>query len=156
VSGNFEQRGQFWYRPGSTSHPYEWKTCEGCGRLRLIQRRSDPTRGRFCSRSCLTRSRTGTAAAHWRGDDAEYTGQHFRVYRERGKAAECVWGCQADHYEWANLTGDYLDVWDFASMCRRCHKRFDGAIRMMREDQDGRSRRWYPGRLYTRHLGPPR
>jgi hypothetical protein len=60
------------------------------------------------------------------------------VYRERGKAAECIWGCQAPCYEWANLTGDYLDVWDYAPMCKPCHKRFDGAAGMMREDKDQR------------------
>ena len=30
-------------------------------------------------------------------------------------------------YDWANLTGDYADVSDFARMCRSCHRRYDNA-----------------------------
>jgi hypothetical protein len=146
MGGEFELRGRYWYKIGSSSNPYEWKICEGCGKQCLIARRSDPARGRFCSQSCQVSSRTGKDASHWRGDDAGYFALHGRVYQQRGKASECVWSCESRYYEWANLTGNYLDIWDYAQMCRRCHKRFDGAIRMMHPDRDN-GRRWYPAKL---------
>jgi hypothetical protein len=48
----------------------------------------------------------------------------------RGKASEhgCVSGCAGTRYEWANLTGDYDSLDDYAAMCARCH-RFDTAVR---------------------------
>jgi len=53
---------------------------------------------------------------------------HGYVYRVRGKASECVWGCVADRYQWANLTGDYENPWDYAQMCISCHIRFDRSV----------------------------
>jgi hypothetical protein len=47
-------------------------------------------------------------------------------------------------YEWANLTGDYEDVRDFASMCVRCHRRYDAARASMEPDYAWRP--WRGGR----------
>ena len=67
----------------------------------------------------------------WKGDDAGYTAAHERVYRLRGNAASCVWGCEAVRYEWASLMDDITDPWDYAQMCVSCHHKFDNAQRSM-------------------------
>jgi hypothetical protein len=74
----------------------------------------------------------------WLGDQAKYMALHDRLRRRRGDAVSCVWGCKAKKYEWANLTGDYHDVEDFAPMCTGCHTRFDQTVRTMAEDFQGR------------------
>ena len=67
----------------------------------------------------------------WKGDDVGYFAAHHRVRRIRGKAISCVWGCESAQYTWANLTGNYADPQDYASMCQSCHMRFDNARRSM-------------------------
>ena len=54
--------------------------------------------------------------------------KHQRLYRVRGKAESCVWGCSSSRYEWANLTGNYDNADDFAPMCKQCHARYDAAV----------------------------
>jgi hypothetical protein len=75
--------------------------------------------------------RTGTAHWNWVGDAAGYQAQHQRLWKARGRADHCAWGCESSLYDWANLTGDYGDPWDYASMCRSCHVRYDDARRSM-------------------------
>jgi hypothetical protein len=60
-----------------------------------------------------------------------YSTGHVRLLRWRGKADRCVWDCVAEKYEWANLTGNYLDIYDYAPMCQSCHRYFDSAQRSM-------------------------
>jgi hypothetical protein len=80
----------------------------------------------------MVNHRYGTGHPNWRGTEATVTAKHFRIVTMRGKAASCVWGCpSATRYEWANLTGDYDDIWDYAAMCRSCHRRYDNARRSM-------------------------
>lgn len=55
----------------------------------------------------------------------EYRHAHYVVHKLRGKAASCIFGCSGPLYEWANLTGDYNDPYDFAPMCRFCHRQYD-------------------------------
>lgn len=70
----------------------------------------------------------GEANPLWKGAAAGSNAKHARVYRERGKADHCVWGCHDDfRYEWANLTGNYNDPADYAPMCVLCHRRYDGS-----------------------------
>lgn len=72
-----------------------------------------------------------TSHHRWRGNRVGYHGAHHRVRKIRGHADHCVFGCQALRYEWANLTGDYTDVWDYAQMCGTCHNRYDVARKSM-------------------------
>lgn len=70
----------------------------------------------------------------WKGEQASIAAKHRRVWAVRGKATVCIWGCVgAGDYDWANLTGNYDDVMDYASMCRPCHRRYDDARRSMEE-----------------------
>ncbi len=115
------------YKDGDTKHPYEWKPCQGCGNnaLMLVHGKG------FCSPSCSKRGKNHPA---WKSDAAQltYMPQHTRVYRERGKASVCIFGCQGrKRYEWANLTGNYADTADYAQMCTSCHRRFDYAVKGM-------------------------
>lgn len=108
------------YLHGDTKHPYELKQCQKCGKEDWMQ-----VRNSFCSTVC---SQSGENNSSWRGEDAGYVSKHARVYRLRGKAISCVWGCIHARYEWANLTGNYDDTEDYASMCSECHSRFDSAV----------------------------
>ena len=115
------------YLPGDKS-PREWITCKACGVSALVRIRGKG----FCSKECAARHRTGSAHHAWKGPDASYQNLHSRVYRARGKADHCVKCSRTDpetQYEWANLTGDYADVQDFASMCTPCHVAFDIHLR---------------------------
>lgn len=57
-----------------------------------------------------------------------YEHAHRQVFHKRGKANSCVWGCQSKLYHWANLTGDYENIEDYASMCVSCHQLFDNSV----------------------------
>jgi len=89
---------------------YDLRVCPACGETRYIARRAT-----FCSNSCKA----------FKGDAAKYSACHARVYRARGAAVSCVWGCESNKYEWANLTGDLTNPDDYAAMCHSCHSRFD-------------------------------
>jgi hypothetical protein len=70
-----------------------------------------------------------------------YAYAHRILHQTRGKAAGCVFECQASAYQWANLTGNYSDPWDYAQMCATCHRRYDQQIRIM---MGGSARSWNP------------
>jgi hypothetical protein len=61
---------------------------------------------------------------------------HKRVMRARGSASThgCSQCWRADsgvRYEWANLTGNYADVEDYAPMCSKCHGAYDSMRRRL-------------------------
>lgn len=64
----------------------------------------------------------------WKGDEAGYKALHLRVKAERGRPSRCG-ACEEDdpngRYEWANLTGDYANVYDYVRLCVTCHRRVD-------------------------------
>ncbi len=135
----FDQRGKrgYWYRTGKVSRsPYVRRDCRGCGQDSLV---SPYVRYLgFCSHHC---SVLGERNPNWQ-DDPGYGSTHARVHVRRGKAVSCIWGCAAAKFEWANLTGDYKDPQDYASMCISCHKRYDAARGMMELDVLPRRSRW--------------
>jgi hypothetical protein len=70
----------------------------------------------------------GERSVQWKGDDASYTAFHLRVYKARGKASHCSECGRSDtgtEYEWANLSGDYANIDDYAPMCLSCHHLYD-------------------------------
>jgi len=76
------------------------------------------------------REQRGASNASWRGDHAGYAACHLRVVEQRGKPTECEWcGDGASRMEWANLTGRYADVWDYARLCQPCHRTYDASRR---------------------------
>jgi len=77
--------------------------------------------------------RRGPDHPNWKGDQAGYNALHRRVEAVRGKPMECEkCGCTSTDLHWANMTGNYHDVWDYKRLCPGCHKRYDMARRRCR------------------------
>ena len=71
--------------------------------------------------------------ASWKGDNATYAAFHYRVEAKYGKPKKCSVCKIKDtnvRYDWANLTGHYENVDDYARMCRSCHRRYDKKRRL--------------------------
>jgi hypothetical protein len=80
----------------------------------------------------VKRSQTGPSNTSWRGDAAGYQALHLRVATVRGKPSKCKFCGRTDdavRYEWANLTGNFADPYDYDRLCVPCHRRFDAARR---------------------------
>lgn len=78
------------------------------------------------------RDQSGPANPLWKGDAAGYQALHLRVQMARGKPQRCErCGTTEGRMEWANLTGDYVDVNDYERMCVSCHRTFDAARRRL-------------------------
>jgi hypothetical protein len=74
----------------------------------------------------------GASNGRWRTENLRYDTLHARVYSARGRPVGCTRCSQSDpdrRYEWANLTGDYENVNDYARMCVPCHRDFDAQRR---------------------------
>jgi len=57
-----------------------------------------------------------------------YSSFHRRVREQRGIPSECdICGSNdlRKAYDWANLTGQYDDIYDYKRMCRSCHQKHD-------------------------------
>jgi hypothetical protein len=81
-------------------------------------------------RRAVKRNQTGSANANWKGDAACYASLHQRVEKARGRPAACsVCGAAREWIDWANLTGHYEDIDDYAAMCRPCHRAYDAGRR---------------------------
>jgi hypothetical protein len=64
----------------------------------------------------------------WKGENASYKAFHQRLYRLKGQEKKCsVCGTTNTNktYDWANLTGHYENINDYARMCRSCHRQYD-------------------------------
>lgn len=85
-------------------------------------------RAGYKCRIAVKRNQRGPLNPGWKGKDAVYSSMHERVYRLFGKPCHCeVCGTTEPNlrYEWANVSGDYNDVYGYKRMCARCHRRFD-------------------------------
>jgi hypothetical protein len=84
------------------------------------------------SRKPYKRFQSGEKNHSWKGDDATYAAFHYRVIAKRGKPHYCsVCGTmKKERYEWANLTGRYSDILDYARMCVSCHRNYDKKRRL--------------------------
>lgn len=78
------------------------------------------------TRKAAKRDQFGERNSTWRGSQATYGSLHFRLYRARGCPSLCEW-CERTEgrFEWANLTGRYDDMNDYARLCVGCHRRYD-------------------------------
>jgi hypothetical protein len=103
----------------------------GIGRMvvrRILTRNDIPMRSTYDYPDRLRGSNNG----RWRTDNLRYDTLHARVYSVRGRPIGCTKCSQNDpdrRYEWANLTGDYENVQDYARMCVPCHRDFDAQRR---------------------------
>ena len=82
------------------------------------------------SRVAYKRNQLGECNHQWKGNDASKYALHRRLYSRFGKPCKCsVCGTTtAKHYDYANLTGNYEDLNDYAPMCRSCHWKYDNKI----------------------------
>ena len=90
----------------------------------LMRRHSLPRR------TAAKRNQTGENNSYWKGNKAGKQAFHKRLYARFGKPTRCT-RCgttSAKHYDYANLTGHYEDMADYAAMCRSCHWKYDGKI----------------------------
>lgn len=114
------------YKDNDRKHPYHLAACRECGTEALMKVKG----AGFCSLSCSQRGERNSSVTQ---DPDGYVAQHRRVSQARGAARShrCLCTERASH--WANLTGDYADIYDYTPMCPRCHKRYDNARRSMEE-----------------------
>ncbi len=73
----------------------------------------------------------GESNPAWKGDKVGYAAHHYRVQKVRGKPSQCSM-CEtikAKRFEWANVTGNYNDVYDYVRLCKSCHSKFDNVIK---------------------------
>ena len=57
----------------------------------------------------------------------DHVDHHFSVRGVGGKPSKCS-ACEtekASRYEWANLTGEYTNPYDYIRLCKSCHIKFD-------------------------------
>jgi hypothetical protein len=99
-------------------------------------------RSGICTRTAAKRDQGGTRNHVWTGDKASYVACHKRVKRLRGPAFGCgICGSKNKQiYHWANLTGNYLNMYDFMSMCVKCHRLYDNQRRKMNGGKSTRTR----------------
>ena len=82
------------------------------------------------ARVAAKRDQRGEKNSNWKGEHARYGSFHQRVKDNRGIARDygcCICGSTdpENDYDWANLTGNYNDIMDYAPMCRSCHRKYD-------------------------------
>lgn len=100
---------------------------------RHISRRRQPSAepGNW-ERPVLRQVPAGENHPQWKGKDASYQAFHVRVANRRGKPCYCAC-CDSTQpelcYDWANLTGDYANIFDYIRLCRVCHRDFDARRR---------------------------
>lgn len=116
-------------------------TCPCGTKLLLTPGRIREGHGKYCSRNCTYKYRDnskflsliikkGQKNQNWRGDAVGYKAFHLRVNQLRGKAYFCEENKthQSTRFEWANLNGNYEDIYDYKSLCKKCHNEFDNVV----------------------------
>lgn len=84
-------------------------------------------RNGIAARPAAKRDQWGEKNHQWKADEASKIAFHRRLYSRLGKPCKCS-KCgteDASHYDYANLTGRYEDLDDYAPMCRSCHSKYD-------------------------------
>jgi predicted nucleic acid-binding Zn ribbon protein len=100
---------------------YQQKRCPVCGTLTMIRRDR-----RSCSRACGYQ----LVRAARQSQNPSYAVWHGRVRKARGPASgyTCV-DCGNPAQDWSTVNPSSDDVWSrFQPLCRRCHRRHDGAV----------------------------
>ena len=114
-------RNVMWSKIIKNDHPKHW----------LGKHRSEETKQKIRMNSDQL-GKKGEKHPAWRGNNTKYVGLHSRVYRARGTKKICEICKTSDKnktYEWANLTGNYKDIYDYKRMCKKCHKKYDSKKR---------------------------
>ena len=113
-----------WYTEGMTVAEIRAIAPKGY-KVQTILQRYLPQR-----RAAAKRNQAGENNHMWKGDGASYGALHMRVEAAKGKPKLCSQcGATEGRFEWANLTGNYTDIEDYARMCVYCHRAFDAGRR---------------------------
>lgn len=73
----------------------------------------------------------------WKGNDVGKEALHNWVHRRKPKPKKCVTCNERAPYDLANISGRYKrDINDFKWICRKCHQKEDGRLRILN------NRRW--------------
>ena len=105
------------------------ETAEEVGVSVRVLQRLMPRHG-ISRRPAAPRDQRGKNNGNWKEGDAKYAALHKRVRVERGDPGSCsVCGALRTWIDWANLTGKYDDIHDYAAMCRPCHRAYDAGRR---------------------------
>lgn len=119
--------------------------CLTCGK-KFYQRpsRIKSGRGKFCSQSCLGKSRIGEKNGKWKGDKVGYIGLHHRVRKSLGKPLICQFcGVTDVPIEWANKSHKYfLTLSDWISLCVPCHRKYDNTPRIRKRKSKFAKEQW--------------
>lgn len=62
---------------------------------------------------------------NYKGNSVGYKAYHLRVNIIRGKASVCEKCNSVNFVEWANLSGQYENIYDYKALCRKCHHKLD-------------------------------
>ena len=84
------------------------------------------------ARVAAKREQRGPNNDSWKGDRAGKSAFHRRLYAIWGKPTKCKQCGTTDSnrsFDYANLSGDYANINDYAAMCRSCHWKYDEKIR---------------------------
>lgn len=77
-------------------------------------------------RRAIKRDQTGANNHMWKGDQVGYAAGHERAAKARGTPQLCEHcGTTTMPCEWASITGDFGDIWDYKRLCRSCHAKYD-------------------------------
>jgi hypothetical protein len=78
----------------------------------------------------IKRNQRGPLNHMWKGDRATYAALHYRLTNMPDGPSSCQFcGATNGRLEWANLTGAYTDLSDYARLCVSCHRQYDARRR---------------------------
>lgn len=75
----------------------------------------------------------GQIPKNYKGDKASYSAKHIWASSHLGKPKQCdMCGTRKRKvYDWANISGEHKrEVKDWVRLCRPCHRKFDGNIKL--------------------------
>lgn len=62
----------------------------------------------------------------WKGDEVKYCALHQWLYRQLGKAKQCMYCGSTNNVQWANISRKYKrDISDWMELCAKCHYGYD-------------------------------
>ncbi len=81
----------------------------------------------YISRKPMNRNQVGINNPNWKGNNICYHQFHRRVEKKRGKPKRCSKCGKTPYFscQWANIKGNYQDIYDYTRLCKKCHKNFD-------------------------------
>lgn len=118
------------------------KLCKQCGetilRIKKLSEKQWSVK-KYCSNKCTSTGRKLSKKSRlkislslqenvpWNRGEDNYLAGHYRVKKHRGQPSKCSM-CEsttAKQFDWANITRNYLNIYDYIRLCRSCHHKMD-------------------------------